>query len=879
MSSAKDALMLKLQKDWKNYWFVELFKERGFKRSKCKICGKYFWSMKEQETCNDARCKGYSFLDKQLSKKMDYFKTWESVREYFVKNGHVPLKRYPTICRWYPLYFTIAGIVDFYRVVGSKLTFEFPDNPVILSQPCLRFNDISNVGLTGKHNTCFNMVQQSSVFDGKKGYWKDRCIELDYGMLTKVLRVPPEEINFIEDAWIGYGAFGYSLEYFVGGLELGNAVFTEFEGTPDNYSPLKEKIIDMGSGLERLCWLGQRTPMSYDAVFGPLVEKMIKKTGIDYDKKFFSKYSRFAGYLDFTETNVEKEKEKIAKILKVSREELFEKVDPLEKIYAIADHSRTLLFALSDGGLPSNVGGGYNLRVILRRALNFIEHLDSPFDIEWVVEEQAKYLKDMNPDLLENLEHVNKIIESEKRKYKETKERVRDTVNVLIKSKSVINEEKLMELYDSQGISPELLREADKENVLKVKIPEDFYLKITDKHLQEKTKEEKKLFDVSGMPETKKLYYDNEKLYEFKAKVLKVDGENVILDQSAFYPRGGGQEPDLGSINDCRVYDVEREDNVIIHRVSNADFKVGSLVDCKVDSKRRDQIKKHHTATHLINGSARKLLGYQVWQAGGKKDVDKAHLDVTHYEPLTEEQTREIERTANEAIRKGLKIKKEVMQRTEAEKKYGFILYQGGVIPETTLRIISVPNFDVEACGGLHVDNTSEVEEIFIFNTRRVQDGIIRIEYVAGKELVEKTRKEIKERKALEKDRLKRKMEEIEQEKERIRSLEITSNAKIKSGKVQAGINYIDTEDMKELEAIGRASVRDEPENFSILIGKGIVFGIRGKTCKKNIGNIVKEAARMMGGSAGGTENELKGGGPLKDKGKEAYEKSRNFGI
>ena len=454
MQSDKKSLINVLQKDWKKYWFVELFKEKGFKRKQCKSCGKFFWTLTDQEVCNEARCKGYTFLEKQLAKKMDYFQTWEAVKNFFVKNGHTALKRYPTICRWYPLYFTIAGIVDFYRIANNKLTFEFPANPVILSQPCLRFNDIPNVGLTGKHYTCFNMIQQSSVY-GKSGYWKDKCIELDYNLLTKILEIKPEEINFLEDAWIGHGAFGYSLEYFVGGLEMGNAVFTDFEGTLDKYYVMKEKIIDMGAGLERFCWLGQRTPTSYEAVFGMLIEKMLKMAGIEYDKKFFSDYSKFAAYLDFTESDVVEEKEKIAKTLKIPLEELYQKTIPMEKIYAIADHSRTLLFALSDGGLPSNVGGGYNLRVVLRRALNFIEQLNSPFDIEWLIEEQAKYLKGMNPELEESLEHINKILDSEKKKYKETKERVKGIVKGLAKTE--ITEEKMIELYDSQGINPELL--------------------------------------------------------------------------------------------------------------------------------------------------------------------------------------------------------------------------------------------------------------------------------------------------------------------------------------------------------------------------------------------------------------------------------------
>jgi len=870
MQTDKKSLIKALQKDWKKYWFVELFKEKGFKRKQCKNCGKFFWTLTEQEICNDARCKGYSFLEKQLAKKMDYFETWNSIREFFVANNHKPLNRYPTICRWYPLYFTIAGIVDFYRIVDNKLTFEFPANPVILFQPCLRFNDIPNVGLTGEHYTCFNMIQQSSVF-GKNGYWKDKCIDLDYELLTKIFEIKPEEINFIEDAWVGYGAFGYSLEYYVGGVELGNAVFTEFEGTLNKYNVMKEKIIDMGAGLERFCWTGQRTPTSYEAVFGSLIEKMIKKVGIDYDKKFFLNYSKYAGYLNFTETkSIENEKIKIAKSLKVSKEELFEKVNPLEKIYAIADHSRALLFALSDGGLPSNVGGGYNLRVILRRALNFIEQLNHPFDIEWIIEEQAKYLKEMNPELIENLEHINKILDSEKRKYKETKEKVKNTVEILIKNKTDITEEKLIELYDSHGISPELLEEAYKKQELKLKIPEDFYAKVTEKHLQEKPKIEKKLLEVSKLPDTKKLYYENEKLFDFKAKVLKVDGDLVVLDQTVFYPRSGGAEPDLGTVNGYRVYDVESEGNVIIHKIENHNLKVGDIANCKVDSKRREQIKKHHTATHIINGSARKLLGNHVWQAGSKKDIDKAHLDITHYEPLTEEQIKEIERIANQAIKDNLKVKKEVLDRNTAEKRYGFRIYQGGAVPGKMLRIISIADFDAEACGGLHIDNTSEIEEIFIFSSKKMQDGIIRIEYVAGKELVERTKIELKEQKRMKEERVKKKLTEIEKEKERIKSLK-------KVSKKMFGINYIDTEDMKELEVIGRESIKEEPEKFSILIGRGIVIGIKGEKCKKDIEKIVKEVAKIMGGSAGGQENEFKGGGPLKEKGKEAYDKIKKL--
>jgi alanyl-tRNA synthetase len=264
--------------------------------------------------------------------------------------------------------------------------------------------------------------------------------------------------------------------------------------------------------------------------------------------------------------------------------------------------------------------------------------------------------------------------------------------------------------------------------------------------------------------------------------------------------------------------------------------------------------------------SARELLGNHIWQAGSKKDVDKAHLDLTHYEPLTEEQRKKIEDFANDMIKKKIKVKKEVLPRSEAEEKYGFVIYQGGSIPETMLRIISIAGIDSEACGGLHVDNTSEIEELFIFSTKRVQDGVIRVEYVAGKELVKKTKERILKENKLAEERYKKKIEEIVKIKDKVKALKI-------SPKKMFGVNYIDTEDMKELEVIGRESIRDEPEKFSILIGNGVIYGVKGEKCKEDIEKIVKEAAKIMGGSAGGRDKEFKGGGPLKDKGKEAFEK------
>jgi alanyl-tRNA synthetase len=251
------------------YYRVSLFDRQGFNRQKCNICGKFFWSMVERTFCPDHE--KYSFIGKPPTRKrLDYVNAWKEVREYFSSNSHAIIRRYPVVCRWREdLYFTIASIVDFQRVMGSKVVFELPSNPLLVPQMCLRFNDIENVGLSGRHYTSFCMVGQTCNADAPGGYWKDKCIDLDYGMLTNGLGISPEEIIFVEDVWMGAGAFGYSLEYFVSGLELGNAVFTEFEGNENNYRVMPNKIIDMGAGLERFSWITMGTPTSYDCSLVP----------------------------------------------------------------------------------------------------------------------------------------------------------------------------------------------------------------------------------------------------------------------------------------------------------------------------------------------------------------------------------------------------------------------------------------------------------------------------------------------------------------------------------------------------------------------------------------------------------------------------------
>lgn len=720
--ATKKELIQEFQKNPERYWKVKLFDELGFKRRQCKNCGKFFWSINEQEICNDSTCRNYEFIGKPLTKKpLDIFQTWRKIQKFFLDNNHIALNRYPTVCRWYPLYFTVAGIVNFYRIdEKGELDWEFPANPTIMLQPCLRFNDIPNVGLNSKSFTCFGMIQQTSLYDGKNGYWKDKCIELDFNLLTKVFGVKPEDINFIEDAWLGYAAFGSSLEYHVKGIELGNAVFTEFAGTLENYREMKDKIIDMGAGWERFAWITQGTPTCYDASFGPVIEKMKRVCDVKVDEKFLLRYARISGKVNIDEySDLRNALARIADELKIPIEDLKAKIEPLQALYSIADHTRALVFAITDGGLPSNVAGGYNLRVILRRALSFINKFNWNLKIEDVADWHIDYLKKMFPELEDQKEKIKKILEVEIRRYENTRERARKLILSLGGRK--LSEEELITLYDSEGITPEQLG---------VEVPSDFYARVTERHMKEKEEGEKIALDVSNLPKTKILYYDD--ILSFEARIIKVSGNFVVLDQTAFYPTSGGQEHDTGFIGGCRVVDVFKSHSVIIHKLENCSLKEGQVVKCEVDKERREKLKRHHDAIHIISGAAKKVLGQHVHQYGAEKTEEKARIDITHFESLSEEEEEKIESLANSIVEKGLPIKKFWMKRGEAEKKYGFGIYAAGYIPSRELRIIEIPGHDVEACGGLHCDNTREVGFIKIIRTKRIADGLVRIEIKAG---------------------------------------------------------------------------------------------------------------------------------------------------
>jgi alanyl-tRNA synthetase len=361
--------------------------------------------------------------------------------------------------------------------MGSKVVFEFPANPLIVPQTCLRFKDIENVGVTGRHFSSFCMIGQHSI-PNSQGYWKDKCVELDFRLLTEKFGIDKKEVVFVEDVWAGGGSFGSSLEYFVQGLELGNAVFTEFQGDLNNYSILDQKIIDMGAGLERFAWVTMGTPTAYDCCFGPITKNLIEKIGIDIEPKMLQEYftaisKGLRESMDLTQV-----RKTAIKQTKIDEAKFNKIISPLEGIYLIADHLRTLVFAISDGALPSNVGGGYNLRMILRRAVATMDRFGWSLDLRELADMHIDYLKSTYPELEETRDDVKTIIGIERGRYGESKIRMKSIADTIKSQGKKLTVDNLIRLYESDGITPDFL----KETQIISEIPSTFYERLSELH-------------------------------------------------------------------------------------------------------------------------------------------------------------------------------------------------------------------------------------------------------------------------------------------------------------------------------------------------------------------------------------------------------------
>ncbi len=570
----------------------------------------------------------------------------------------------------------------------------------------------------------------------------------------------------------------------------------------------------------------------------------------------------------------------------ITEDQLNKMITPLEGIYLIADHLRTLIFAITDGALPSNVGGGYNLRMMLRRINGTINRLNLKLDIDDLIDTHIDYLKDTYPKLDEKREDVKIILKLESARYEDSKVHMKKKAEK-IREKGVPSVDELITLYESDGITPEYLKEVDAIS----EIPSQFYSKLSDLHQSEKKKAITEL-PLEELPETETLFYKDDPM-EFEAKVIKVFDDQVVLDKTSFYARGGGQEPDLGTIAGFNVVNADKHANIIVHNLEGGVPKEGDTVSCKVDEIRRANITKNHTSTHIINASSRGVLGSWIWQHSAFKDHDHARLDITHHSSLTDEQVKQIEDAANQMVKEDYPVNIDYYDRGTAEQKYGFRIYQGGVVPVKSVRIVSIENKDIEACGGTHVKKTGDIELIKITKTKRIQDGVVRIEFVSGptafqyvKDQEEKSKKQVVD--DIAKEKLDKQREENKDKaRKQIPILlekilggqsgeldEITIKNKICFTSSPNYDDYFHQNFGKKLVAKdGTAAfcgIFEAGPTVRIMVYAGVNSGV-------NAGEIAKEIASILGGSGGGDAKFAQGGGKDTSKKEQAIIKAKSM--
>lgn len=407
---------------------VKLFEREGFERKKCPRCGRLFWTLdSDRETCGDTPCDEYSFIGNPPTKRKYTLAEMErAFLRFFERNGHKVIKRYPVVSRWRDdIFLTIASIADFQPWVTSGLVPP-PANPLVVSQPSIRLKDIDNVGRSGRHLTLFFMGGHHAFNSRRQRiYWTDETVEFCHRFLTGELGIEPEEISYVQDVWEGGGNAGEDFEVIVRGLEVATLVFMHYAGEGGKYRPLPLKIVDTGYGMERLTWLSQGSPSSYEAIFPSMIGHLSQLAGVAVPPaELLQENSRLAGLIDIEGGRQLRElRLKVAERMKMDVAEVDRLLSPLESIYTIADHLRCLAFMFGDGITPSNVREGYLSRLVLRRTLDFVWKLGIQKPLSELMDFCLRTLYGQFPELKERSGYILEVVEIEEQRYRDAIER------------------------------------------------------------------------------------------------------------------------------------------------------------------------------------------------------------------------------------------------------------------------------------------------------------------------------------------------------------------------------------------------------------------------------------------------------------------------
>ncbi len=893
---------------------LSYFREIGFIRRKCPSCGSNYWAAPDQTTCGEVPCAPYSFIGTPPTKRRYSLAEMRILfMDYFAERGHTRIKPYPIVARWRnDVYLVGASIYDFQPYV-TEGTMPPPANPLVISQPCIRFTDIEQVGAVGRHMSIFEMGGAHAFnYPNKEIYWKNDTVRYHHQLLSDVMGVPSESITYKEHFWSGGGNAGPDLEGIVAGLEISTLVFMQYKVRGEELIALPIRTVDTGYGMERWAWLSQGSPSGFHSVYGPLLTHVMDLAKVDLDESTLSSLTRWAGiygatsraardaYIEATALETGRDKDSFRSI-----------VQTLEAAFAITDHTKSISFLLAEGVVPSNVGEGYLTRLIIRRAARLSRQLGILQELPGIIEGQIKLwggefhlLREMKGEILDGLQ-----IEIEK--YEETISKGSEAVLRLSKELSSqgirkIPTDQLVLLYDSQGLAPEIVRESAESVGVEVDVPENFLTLVAERHSKPTTSLEASSSapeweaKLKNHPATRALYYDDAYQTSFQAKIVAKVAENaVVLDQTCFYPEGGGQPADLGELRSgdkkVKVTSVQKIGNTIVHFLDQPIDQEIDLVEGEIDWQRRVNLMRHHTCTHALIGAARRVLGEHVWQAGAQKEVESSRLDITHNREITPKERERIERLVNQVILRDLPVQVAWMAREKAEAKYGYRLYQGGAVPGSKIRVVRIQGWDAEACGGTHCKRTGELGVFKIERISKLQDGVERIIFSAGEpalkrinqqtealakasellkttpdKLPESIKAIVAERDSLEKELEKVHAKTMETHVKRLGKKAITlGTVRLVLAKMakRRGIDPIEVANrLKESDPNVIAVIFEISERVQVVAAAGddaVRAGV-------NAGQIVSEASKVLGGGGGGRPFFATGGGSSKDKVDEA---------
>lgn len=642
------------------------------------------------------------------------------------------------------LLWTNAGVTPLKKYFDGTMV---PENPRITNaQKCIRTNDIENVGKTARHHTFFEMLGNFSIGD----YFKSEAIAFASELLfsekwfgfdpnklyityyTKDLdakrewmshgvkedHLIPLDSNFWE---IGEGPCGPDTEMFYDRgekydkrgpelirddiendrfIEIWNIVFSQFnskEGVArENYKELPSKNIDTGCGLERLCCVMQGVDTNYDTdLFMPIIKKTEEISGVKYE-----------GQMAFK---------------------------------VIADHVRTVTFAVADGATLSNEGRGYVLRRVLRRASKYAKSLgiNKPF-MSTLVDVVIKIMDPYYPYLHEKKEIVKQVITAEEKQFLKTLadgEKRFASIAEASKDKKVISGEDAFTLYDTYGFPIELTIELAEEKGLTV--DQEGY-KAYLKEQKERARNARKDEESMGGQNEEFLNFKKESRFSgydatnHKAKVIAVFGNAVVLDETPFYAFSGGQLSDKGTLGDIPVVDVIKMPNgqhLHVLGVKECPFKVGDIIWAIVDKENRDLTRKNHSSAHLLQSALQHVLGNHVHQMGSQVCSDYCRFDFNNYQSLTDDEILAVEDLVNTYVKEAHSVKTLVLPIEEAKKLGAMALFG-----EKYGALVRVVDMDIskEFCAGTHVSNTSEIIDFEIASVESIGSGVFRVTAVTG---------------------------------------------------------------------------------------------------------------------------------------------------